>query len=129
MTTLTCGCSGSCTCSTQSIVIQVLPGQSNTIQVSPSQGGARGVQGTQGTQGPQGPAGESAEITTADLGYQHVQNVATNIWNIPHYLGFYPNITVVDSAGTVLEGDLEYVDVNNVKVTFSAAFSGNAYLS
>lgn len=129
MTTLTCGCSGTCNCSTQSIIVQVLPGQTNTIQVSPVQGGARGVQGTQGTQGTQGPAGANAEVSLADLSYHHVQNVASSIWNITHNLGFYPNITVVDSAGTVLEGDLEYIDLNNIRVTFSAAFSGNAYLS
>lgn len=98
----------------------------NVIQVLPGQGGARGIQGVQGAQG---PAGAGADISVSDLAYHHVQNVASSIWNITHNLGFYPNITVVDSAGTVLEGDLEYIDLNNIRVTFSAAFSGNAYLS
>jgi hypothetical protein len=41
----------------------------------------------------------------------------------------YPNITVIDSAGRVVEGEIAYPDANTVVLTFSAAFSGEAYAS
>jgi hypothetical protein len=67
--------------------------------------------------------------SNANVAYHHVQSVSSTTWSITHNLNFYPNVTVVDSAGTVLEGDIEYLTANSVRLTFSAAFSGNAYLS
>lgn len=61
--------------------------------------------------------------------YIHVQNTPASTWTITHSLGFYPNVTVSDSAGTILEGQIEYPDVTTIVLTFSAAFSGKAYLS
>jgi hypothetical protein len=48
---------------------------------------------------------------------------------INHNLGFKPNVTVVDSAGTIYEGEITYTNPNSLTVSFSAAFSGKAYLS
>lgn len=61
--------------------------------------------------------------------YTHNQGVPESVWEIEHNLGFYPNATVVDSGGTKVIGDVEYIDTNNIKLTFSGAFSGKAYLS
>lgn len=97
------------------------------IGVGAGQGGARGPQGTQGTQGTQGVQGTSGLERV--VSHTHNQNVASNTWYITHNLGFYPNITVVDSGGTIYEGEIDYVSNNAVTLTFSAAFSGKAYLS
>jgi hypothetical protein len=78
-----------------------------------------------GTSGPQGAKGESAQV----LAYVFVQSVASAIWNINHGLTFIPSITVVDSAGSVVEGDYSYPDENTVIATFSGSFAGKAYLS
>lgn len=59
----------------------------------------------------------------------HNQEVASDHWVINHNLGAQPNITVVDSAGSVVEGDVSYPDVNTVVLDFIGAFSGQAYLS
>ena len=48
---------------------------------------------------------------------------------INHNLGKYPSITVIDSGGSEVIGEVEYVDTNNVTLTFSAAFSGKAFLN
>jgi hypothetical protein len=64
-----------------------------------------------------------------ELGYVHIQEVASVTWNITHGLGFTPNITVVDTAGTVVEGSYNYPNSNTVVLTFIGAFSGRAYLS
>jgi hypothetical protein len=79
-----------------------------------------------GTSGPQGPSGQ---IDPTALGYAHTQNIASDTWNITHGLGFIPNITVVDSGGTVVEGSYNYPNANTVVLSFSSSFSGKAYLS
>ena len=46
-----------------------------------------------------------------------------------HNLDKYPSVTVVDSGGTVVVGSIDYNDKNNCTCTFSAPFSGQAYLN
>jgi hypothetical protein len=64
-----------------------------------------------------------------ELGYVHTQSVPASTWTITHGLGFVPNITVVDSGGTVVEGSYNYPNNNSVILTFTGSFSGKAYLS
>jgi hypothetical protein len=68
-------------------------------------------------------------VGSNELGYVHIQEVSSSVWNITHGLGFTPNITVVDTAGTVVEGSYNYPNSNTVVLSFIGAFSGRAYLS
>ena len=61
--------------------------------------------------------------------YVHEQMISSNVWKITHNLGRYPNITVIDSGGTVVAGEIVYVTQDNLILTFSAEFSGKALLS
>lgn len=61
--------------------------------------------------------------------YTHRQATPATVWTVIHNLGFRPNVTVVDSGGTEMVGDLLYLDDNTVQLTFSAQFAGEAYLS
>ena len=72
---------------------------------------------------------ENLYFTTARVAHRHTQNVASSSWVITHNLGFYPNIVVKDSAGSIVEGEIAYDSANQVTLTFQAAFSGMAYLS
>lgn len=117
--------------------------------------GATGA-GVQGVQGVQGAAGGGATLqdisdaiqgaalsSTDDLSegatnlyfrtdrvaYTHTQGVASTTWVINHGLGFFPNLTTIDSAGTIYEGEIAYTNSDSLTVTFSSAFSGKAYLS
>jgi hypothetical protein len=63
------------------------------------------------------------------LAYEHTQGAVSNSWVITHNLGFKPNVTIVDSAGTIYEGEITYTNSNSLTVSFSQAFSGKAYLS
>jgi hypothetical protein len=81
-----------------------------------------------------GPAVTINEITVGGINqptvaYHHTQSVASATWVINHYLGWYPNLTVQDSSGSVVEGEIAYTNSNTLTVTFTGAFSGDAYLS
>lgn len=69
------------------------------------------------------------DIEFPAVAFAHTQGVSSNSWTITHNLNFYPNVTVIDSAGTVVEGEIFYTSRNVLTVTFSGAFSGKAYLS
>ena len=57
------------------------------------------------------------------------QMEASDEWTIVHNLGKRPSVTIVDSADTQVVGNVAYLDDDTVQVTFSAAFSGTAYLN
>lgn len=104
--------------------------------------GPQGIQGIQGIQGEVGPQGEQGEIgpqgIQGEVGppgvdgythYVHHQMVAAATWEITHNLGRYPTVTIVDSGGTIVIGDLIYLDDDRVRAVFSAAFGGTAYVN
>jgi hypothetical protein len=104
--------------------------------------GTQGVQGTAGVQGATGIGGaavdntddvpEGAEnkyFTVERVSYEHTQGSASTSWAITHNLGFKPNVTVVDSAGNIVEGEIAYTNSNTLTVSFASAFSGKAYIS
>jgi len=61
--------------------------------------------------------------------YTHNQITPANTWVIIHNLNKYPAITIVDSGGNTVVGETQYVSENQVKVNFTAAFAGKAYLN
>ena len=67
------------------------------------------------------------ESASADKTYRHVQTIATEVWIVGHNLGKYPTVAVVDSSGAQVIGDLFYISLNQIRLTFSAAISGEAY--
>ena len=64
-----------------------------------------------------------------DKNYIHDQGIPSIVWTINHNLNKYPSIVSVDSAGSVVMGQISYVDLNNVTITFNASFSGEAYIN
>ncbi len=72
--------------------------------------------------GPQGPAGEASS-------YVHEFAVPTTTVTIDHELGRYPSVSVVDSAGNVVIGNIRYISSDQIILYFDAAFSGVAYLN
>lgn len=62
-----------------------------------------------------------------DKTYIHTQRMASNNWTITHNLNKHPAITIVDSGGTVVIGEIEYINLNLVYVKFNGIFSGKAY--
>ena len=57
------------------------------------------------------------------------QDTPATTWNINHDLGIFPSITVINPIGEVVYGEYLYVDSNNVTISFSVPFAGEAYLN
>lgn len=71
---------------------------------------------------PTGTAGNGAAFT-------FTQDVASALWLVGHNLGMRPNVTVVDTLEREFEGDVEYVDDDNITISFARPTTGKAYLS
>jgi hypothetical protein len=80
-----------------------------------------------------GPKGSSAwpadSLPLIPKRHVHTQSSAATSWSITHALTGYPSVTVVDSAGTVVIGDVQYNSTTSITVTFQSAFAGKAYLT
>jgi hypothetical protein len=61
--------------------------------------------------------------------HMHTQTLASDTWTVAHNLGKNPSVSIVDSAEEEVIGEVQHVDVNNIIIRFSAAFSGKAYLN
>ncbi len=59
----------------------------------------------------------------------HTQSSPSTAWVINHSLGGKPSVMVVDTADTVVIGEVTYNSNSQVTVEFTAAFSVYAYLT
>jgi hypothetical protein len=66
---------------------------------------------------------------TAKLGYVFTQSTPAAVWTINHDLEKYPSVSIVDSANDEVIGEVNYTSTSQVVITFSAAFSGKAFLN
>ena len=81
----------------------------------------------------EGSSGTTLSSNETALGYVptlvFTQAIAAATWTIVHNTNRYPPVLVVDSANSVIEGDVSYDSLNQVTLTFSSAFAGVAYLT
>lgn len=59
----------------------------------------------------------------------HTQSAASDTWTVTHTLGGRPSVTIVDSSGTKVYGEIVYDSDTQIRVLFSVPFSGYAYLT
>lgn len=86
------------------------------------------IEVTQVTQGLTGGPGGTAP-GTGDANYVHEQAAASASWLVQHNLAKYPSVSVVDSAGDECEGEVRYLTSNQLRISFSGAFSGRAFIN
>ncbi|NNJ10536.1 hypothetical protein EKD04_009370 [Chloroflexales bacterium ZM16-3] len=79
--------------------------------------------------GPAGPSGPPGPPGTAGATYTHYQITPVVAWSIPHPLAKHPSVTVQDSAGRQVLGEVQYLTDDLLRVTFRVAFSGRADLN
>lgn len=68
-------------------------------------------------------------VKVTDKHYAHTQGASSASWVVNHNLNKFPSVTVVDSAGTAVVGQVDYGSENQVTLTFKASFSGKAYFN
>ena len=64
-----------------------------------------------------------------DLNFTFTQSTSQQVWTIKHNLGKNPSVSVADTAGSWVVGQVDYIDNNNLTITFNATFQGVAYLN
>jgi hypothetical protein len=95
---------------------------------------AGAVLGATGATGPIGATGATGAYGVAG-GYVHIQSSPSSVWTIPHNLGYrYVQVEPVDSSSNSFVGRYDYpvinfVDTNNLTLTFTSAVSGYANVS
>jgi hypothetical protein len=57
------------------------------------------------------------------------QAIPESTWDITHDMNKHPSVTVVDSGGTEILGDITYLDSNHLLISFTSLCSGKAYLN
>lgn len=102
------------------VTVEEEPDTTVTVALSPPVEAIEvGVPGPAGPQGEQGPVG-------SDLNYLHTQALASTLWEVAHGLGKYPSVTVKDTSERIVFGSVTYIDIDNLTIEFSVAFSGAA---
>ena len=64
-----------------------------------------------------------------DKNFVHDQGMPSLVWTIQHNLNKFPSACAVDTAKSIVVGQIDYIDLNNLTITFNASFSGEAYLN
>ena len=72
---------------------------------------------------------QNPDSDAGDLNFTHTQTVASSSWNIVHNLGKHPSVSIADSGGNWVIGNVSYTNMNELNINFTAAFSGRAYLN
>jgi hypothetical protein len=105
-------------------VVNVSPVEESiaTVEVNVGEIGPPGPQGEQGPAGPEGPAGGE------DLNYIHNFTFEDTV-DVQHNLGKYPAVTVFDSAGEEVEGEVDHIDINRLIISFTNPFTGMVILN
>ena len=75
------------------------------------------------------PTTATTNIFTGDANHVHDQGSASATWVVTHSLNKFCSVTVVDTANTVVIGEIEYNSVNQATLTFRSAFAGKAYFN
>lgn len=65
----------------------------------------------------------------SDKTFIYTQGVPSTQWIVRHTLNKYPSVTVVDSAGSVVIGEIQYLSTSEIRLSFEHPFSGKAYLN
>lgn len=100
--------------------------------------GPQGPQGDRGlsaydiwiSQGNHGTVEDFLSTITGELStFVYEQIASSNIWNVTHPLDKYPAVTVVDTGGNIVVGEVFYISTSLLTITFSSEFSGKAYLN
>ena len=69
------------------------------------------------------------DASVGDKNFTFTQPTPSVEWTIQHNMGKFPSVSVVNNNNILMYGNTTYVDTNNLIITFTAGFSGKAYLN
>ena len=72
---------------------------------------------------------EAIGTGSGDKNFTYTQAVPATVWNINHNLGKYPSVTIYSTTMEVVDAQIDYVDTNNVTITFNNSYAGSATLN
>jgi hypothetical protein len=62
-----------------------------------------------------------------DKNFVWTQAIAASVWNVPHNLGKFCAVQITNPAQIEIEGKIEWIDINNVQITFNKPKTGFVY--
>ena len=68
-------------------------------------------------------------LSSPDKTFEFDQGQPALVWTIQHNLNKFPSVSVVDTANTVVNSQINYIDKNNITINNTAQFAGKAYLN
>jgi hypothetical protein len=66
----------------------------------------------------------SSNTSLTDKNFVHNQIGLSSTWSVTHNLNKFPSVTIVDTAGTVITGEITYTNLNEATISFTS--NGNA---
>lgn len=94
-----------------------------------------------GFEGPQGPPGSQADWNAVSgpseilnkppaiaISYLYTQSSPASTWTVVHNLNTYPSVTIIDSSGNQVIGEVHYDSLNQCTLSFAGEMSGSAAL-
>lgn len=72
--------------------------------------------------------GDTVSVSYTDT-YTFTQPVPSSSWSVTHNMNKFPSVTIVDSAGNIVEGETVYNSLNTCTLNFQGSFSGKAYFN
>lgn len=69
------------------------------------------------------------EPFSGDRKLRFTQSTPESTWSVIHNFGKIPSVTITDTSGNEVEGEITHIDLNSLTVTFSAPFAGFADLN
>lgn len=67
--------------------------------------------------------------SSGDATFLFQQKTPSDTWTVNHNLNKFPSVSVVNSNNTAVQGLVTYISKSKLTITFSAGFSGSAYLN
>lgn len=108
------------------VLVEETEGETIVIQESPEDSEVIiSIPGPPGEPGPQGPPGPVLTLEGFALFFAYPQDVPSDVWTVNHNLGRRPAaVSIIDSAGSEIEGEVQHTSINQLVARFSVPFSG-----
>ena len=71
----------------------------------------------------------TGDVTIGIPGFHYEQSTDSALWHIIHNLNKFPSVVIADTNGDEVFGGINFINANELNITFSQAIAGQAYLT